>query len=360
MQPFPTAPTAILGAGLMGISISAAHLRCGLPVILYDSAETALETAPQRLREELRQQNQPFRPSSAAYTRNLHDVLPCRIVIESIPEKIRAKQKLYQQLTEIAPPELLLLTNTSTISISLLAEKLPADRQQQFCGFHFFHPVRQRPLLEIIAGKNTAPAAVQAAVHHAQKIGKYPITVGDSPGFLVNRILHPLLSAALSLLEEGIDLRQIETAALNFGMKMGPFRLMDEIGLDVVLHAGWVLFKAFPERAVTHPVLLQLIERGEMGRKSGTGFMTYRNAVSGDGCGEPRPQFLNSNSRISETEIVRRLFLPMYEEAVRCCKEGVIGSADAADSASVEALGFPAAKKGIISWGKHFLENPNR
>jgi 3-hydroxyacyl-CoA dehydrogenase/enoyl-CoA hydratase/3-hydroxybutyryl-CoA epimerase/enoyl-CoA isomerase len=346
--------TAILGAGMMGTAIAAAHLRCGLPVVLYDSAANALQTAPRRIADELRLQNETFIESLLTCTGNLDEVLRCPVILETIPEKVRAKRVLYQKITATRTADAFLFTNTSTISISLLAECLPADWQQRFCGFHFFHPVRQRSLVEIVAGKHTDSVTITAAKEHAGRIEKRFIIVGDSPGFLVNRILNPYLSSALSLLEQNVDLGRIERAALQFGMKMGPFRIMDEIGLDVVLHAGWVLHKAFPERTPQSPILLRLIDEGKLGRKTGQGFMVYSQQASWEGEGVPDPRFTSTDKSISEGEIACRLFVPMYEEAVRCYEEGVISDLSTADMASIEALGFPAEKGGIVTWGRTF------
>jgi 3-hydroxyacyl-CoA dehydrogenase len=346
-----TFSAAILGAGMMGTAIAAAHLRCGLPVVLYDSVHAALQTAPKRIARELQLQNISLPHDILTCTGNLDDVTDCPIILETIPEKIKAKQGLYQKLTANRKPKGFLFTNTSTISISLLSEHLPAEWQRRFCGFHFFHPVRQRSLVEIAAGKQTDAVTLEAAKEHTRLIDKRPIVVGDAPGFLVNRLLNPYLSSALMLLEQKADLQRIERVATQFGMKMGPFRIMDEIGLDVVLHAGWVLYKAFPHRTPQSPILLRLIEQGKLGRKTGQGFMFYSQQASWDGEGMPDPQFASSDDTISDSEIVRRLFVPMYEEAVRCYTEGIIQDISSADVASIEALGFPADKGGIVTWG---------
>ena len=341
---------------MMGTAIAAAHLRCGLPVVIYDSSETALQTAPRRIADELRLQNVPLPETLLTCTDTLGEIIGCPIVIETITEKIKAKQKLYQKLTAVRKADGFLFSNTSTISISLLAQVLPSGWQARFCGFHFFHPVRQRSLVEIVTSQQTDAATLEAAKNHAGRIDKQFIVVGDAPGFLVNRMLNPYLSSALSLLEERVDLGRIEQAAVQFGMKMGPFRIMDEIGLDVVLHAGWVLYKAFPERTPQSPILLQLIEQGKLGRKTGQGFMRYAQQASWEGEGTPDSRFVSSDTTISEAEIVRRLFVPMYEEAVRCFEEGIISDLSVADRASIEALGFPAERGGIVTW----KQNRNR
>ena len=337
---------------MMGTAIAAAHLRRKMPIVLYDSANTALQNAPKRIADELRLQDISLPDALLTCTGNLDDTADCNIMIETIPEKLKAKQKLYQKLTADRNSNAFLFSNTSTISITSLAQHLPPDWQARFCGFHFFHPVRQRSLVEIIASEKTDSATLEAAKVHAGRIDKRFIVVGDAPGFLVNRILNPYLSSALALLEQKVDLQRIERAAVQFGMKMGPFRIMDEIGLDVVLHAGWVLHKAFPDRTPQSPILLKLIEQGKLGRKTLRGFMLYTHQASWEGEGVPDPLFASSDDSMPESEIVRRLFVPMYEEAMRCFEEGIISDLASVDMASIEALGFPHEKGGIVTWGK--------
>lgn len=384
-----TPSISILGAGMMGVAIAAAHLKCDIPVVLYDNSTEALCGASRRVAEELRLQAVAFRPQLLVCTDSLDAILSSAILIETVTEKIRIKQRLYERICglveqnegEFRP---LLFSNTSTISISTLAEQLSESWRDRFCGFHFFHPVRQRSLLEIIAGRDTASQTVEAAWDHALRIDKRPIIVRDGPGFLVNRMLNSYLTAALTLLEEGVSLERIERIALEFGMKMGPFRIMDEIGLDVVLHAGWVLFKAFPERTPSSPTLLEMVRVGRLGRKTGQGFMTYPNSVSWEGEGVPDSNFENLfgpfgtestdvsdhetvcisppasplqspasslSPSPSDGEIILRLFYSMYEEAVRCRNDGIIDDLAAADLASIHALGFPEDKGGVVQWG---------
>ncbi len=348
---------AILGAGLMGTAIAAAHLRYGVPVLLYDSSPEALENAPRRIVDELRLQNISDDVRALRCSIDPTEAARRSIVIETITEKIKAKRKLYRLLQTATDSIPYLFSNTSTISISSLAEELPDAWRRNFCGFHFFHPVRERSLLEIISGTETAAATVEAARRHALRISKQPILVKDGPGFLVNRILNPYLTGALRLLAEGVALERIERIAVEFGMKMGPFRIMDEIGLDVVMHAGWILFKAFPERVPHSPELIRLVELGRLGRKTGRGFMVYSSAASWDGDGESDPELSEllglrkTSSNISEAEIVEKLFRGMYEEALRCLDDGIITDPADADLASIHALGFPAERGGILQWG---------
>ena len=348
---------AILGVGLMGTAIAAAHLRCGVDVLLYDSSTDSLATAPKRIADELRLQGADGGVHAIRRTVDLAEVVCRKIIIETITEKHKAKKKLYRKLQAASVGHVpYLFSNTSTISILSLAEELDDAWRHNFCGFHFFHPVRERSLLEIVSGRETAETTIEVARQHAVRIGKQPILVRDGPGFLVNRMLNPYLTGALKLLAEGIEMERIERLATEFGMKMGPFRIMDEIGLDVVLHAGWVLFKAFPDRVPNSPLLLKLVELGRLGRKTGRGFMLYPSVTSWDGNGRPDSEIrllLDSTTTVSLSDaiIVERLFRGMAEEAQRCLDDGIITDRAAADLASVHALGFPQERGGILQWG---------
>jgi 3-hydroxyacyl-CoA dehydrogenase/enoyl-CoA hydratase/3-hydroxybutyryl-CoA epimerase len=230
----------------------------------------------------------------------------------------------------------LLFTNTSTISITQLAEVLPPDWRKRFCGFHFFHPVNINPIVEIIAGKETAAETIETAKQHVVRVRKKPICVGDGPGFLVNRILNAYLSAALQLLENGENTARIDQAALDFGMRMGPFRIMDEIGLDVVLHSGWVLHKAFPERVPQSLMLVDLVQNGKHGKKTGQGFYRWSNGEIDD--------TNSSHAGQKEFDTEKMLINPMRDEAKRCLDDGIISDLSLADFVSVQALGFPSDK----------------
>lgn len=360
---------AVLGAGLMGCAIAAVHLKAGIPVLLYDTMSSALTASINRVAAEWDAGN--FVPSShfdffadlpqmSFNARRLHltdrleDLRDCRIVLETIPEKIRLKHKLYNGLRDVFRTDSLLFSNTSTISITDLAPKTPDP--SRFCGFHFFHPVRHRPIVEIIAGKTTSPETVEAAKAHALAIRKKPLCVGDGPGFLVNRLLNPYLNEALVLLEEGVQVERIETLATEYGMAAGPLRIMDEIGLDVTLHSGWVLSKAFPDRAVASPLLVDLVAAGHLGRKTGTGFFLHSGPDVSGGKIVVNTDFIeryvknaSDGSRITDAEILDRLFFGMLLEALRCIEDGIAESLGQANFAAVYGLGYPMEREGLDS-----------
>src|SRR5206468_642453 len=183
------------------------------------------------------------------------------------------KTQLFQQLQGILRPDAILASNTSTISITRMAQAVA--HPENFAGMHFFNPVDRMQLVEVIRGEKTDDLTVATLVALAKRIGKTPIVVRDCPGFLVNRILFPYMNEALALLEEGADPRAIDGAATAFGMPMGPIALHDVVGLDTALYAGRVVNTAFADRARRTGIVEELVAAGRLGQKTGAGFYNY-------------------------------------------------------------------------------------
>ena len=348
----------ILGAGQMGVTIAATFLKRRFHVILFDTLEQALVAARQRVEEELNMQSVE---KSGDYSVNLTctDSLDeaCRagVILETITEKRRAKSRLYAQVVPLLNDSTLLVSNTSTISINELAATLPLENNMaaRFCGFHFFHPVRERSLVEIIRGRATSEKTLDHAIRLAHEIDKTPLVVNDGPGFAVNRLLNAYLSGALQLLVDGATIRQIDRAVEQFGMVMGPFRIMDEIGLDVTMHGGWVLLKAFPDRVKPSPILLELVQNGRLGRKTGCGFYRYNSSTMWKSPGQPHVEldtmisetFHNGQntplSPISHDTIIDRTIGAMFREGRQILDDGIIASPADIELAATLGLGFP-------------------
>lgn len=344
----------ILGAGLMGCAISAAFLKSSFRVILYDISAEMLSSAPERILAELQAQNVSAPERRLARFENTNDLSrlsETRCFLETVTEKIRVKQKLYQNLEGLLDKRALFLSNTSTISIAELSKFVSVPNR--FCGFHFFHPVRERSLLEIVRGPETSQSTIDQAVELAQKIEKTPLVVNDGPAFLVNRLLNPYLSRALQFLLEGASIDRIDAAALDYGMAMGPFRIMDEIGLDVTMHGGWTLYKAFPERVAPSPVLLEMVRRNDLGRKTGTGFRRYASQTLWDAHGENNPELETLIAEkqkeknivphsFTQTEIADLLINGMREEGKRVLEEKIVSLKEDINRAVILGLGYPA------------------
>jgi 3-hydroxyacyl-CoA dehydrogenase len=379
----------ILGAGMMGTAIAAAHLTRRIPVVLYDIRPEILPNASETIAGELRdsrvffdkngmsvavedESSSNLPPLAFATEREIKEVAKlirtttemaeaarCDLVVESIAEVLPVKQRLYQQLRDSLPSSSIIVTNTSTIPIRRLAEA--AVDASRFCGLHFLHPVRRRPLVEIIRGPATSEYVIATAVAHVKRLGRMPIVVEDGPGFLVNRLLFPFLGEALEMLREGIPAETIELAAREFGMALGPLQLMDEIGLDTTLQAGWVLAAAYPERIVSSPILVSMFKAGRLGQKNGSGFYRYLDG-SGDSAGTLDPTVGEVISRWieppakttidSRESIAARLLLPMFLEATRILTDREVSDARDIDLAAIFGLGFPIERGGLLWWAE--------
>jgi 3-hydroxyacyl-CoA dehydrogenase/enoyl-CoA hydratase/3-hydroxybutyryl-CoA epimerase/3-hydroxyacyl-CoA dehydrogenase/enoyl-CoA hydratase/3-hydroxybutyryl-CoA epimerase/enoyl-CoA isomerase len=276
-----------------------------------------------------------------------------------VVERTDIKRQVLTDIERAVGPDTVIATNTSTNPIAKLAEVLTDPTR--FCGIHFFNPVRRMMLVEVIRGPATSDATVATAVAHAKRLGKCPVVVQDSPGFLVNRILMPYLHEAVELLREGVAMQRIDRAARAFGMPMGPIELYDMIGLDTAFYAGLVMAAAFGDRIDASPVIPALVKSGRLGRKTGGGF--YRYTVPADGNAQRAridrpddgvPAMLASyalpDTQPTAATITDRLVIPMLLEAVRTVDEGIVRDGRDIDLAVIHALGFPAFRGGLLAW----------
>jgi 3-hydroxyacyl-CoA dehydrogenase/enoyl-CoA hydratase/3-hydroxybutyryl-CoA epimerase len=263
-----------------------------------------------------------------------------------------------RDLEAVLPPGFVFATNTSSIPIADIAA--PARRPEDVVGLHFFNPVDKMPLVEVVRGPRTSEPTIALACDLARRIGKTPVVVGDAPGFLVNRVLMAYLGEALLMFEEGAQIEEVDRVMLDFGMPMGPFALLDQVGLDVVAHVAGVLTAAFGERAPRPSVPQALKEKGWLGRKSGRGFYHYRAGDRGepDGGSRSAPNEVNgavyglvggggrrsTDAAAAET----RLVLPMINEAVRCLESGIASRPEDVDLAMVLGTGFPPFRGGLL------------
>ena len=349
---------AILGAGQMGVAIAAAFLRRRFPVMLFDTLEQAVATARKRIEAELALQdtaNIAELLANLSCVDTLDDVRRASFLLETITEKPRAKSRLYAEIVPLLDDSTVLVSNTSTISITELAATLPAENNlaSRFCGFHFFHPVRERSLVEIIRGRATSMTTLERAKQLALAIDKTPLVVNDGPGFVVNRLLNAYLSGALQLLTVGATIRQIDIVTEQFGMAMGPFRIMDEIGLDVTMHGGWVLYKAFPDRVEPSPILLELVRDGHLGRKTGCGFYRYDSSAMWESPGQPHVELeamiaekfrggqLTPLPSVTDEMIIERSIGEMFREGQRVLNDGIVATPAQVELAVTLGLGFP-------------------
>jgi 3-hydroxyacyl-CoA dehydrogenase/enoyl-CoA hydratase/carnithine racemase len=357
----PIRSVGVVGAGIMGSGISAACVKRELPVTITDAAPKALASGVQKALEEVSfnketraadaQKMLKFAPLVKATSVDA-EFAGCDLVIEAVVENPKVKQELYARLEPVIAPEAILASNTSAISIGTLAQAV--KHPQRFVGIHFFNPVRQMQLVEVIRGPKTNDETVASAVAFAKSIGKSPIVVEDGPGFLVNRLLFPYMSEALQLLEEGIDPKLIESTAKAFGMPMGPLTLYDVVGIDTAYFAGKVMHEAFPDRVSESAVLSALVKAGRLGQKSGSGFYSYADK-KGRGQYDPAvapilAPLIKPGAKLNEHQITNRLFLPMLLEATRVLAEGKVRDVRDVDLGLIYGIGFPPFKGGLMFW----------
>jgi 3-hydroxyacyl-CoA dehydrogenase/enoyl-CoA hydratase/carnithine racemase len=351
----------VVGAGIMGAGIAAANIKREVATTLVDVSAAALEKGVREVMQDIAYNKQTQRPDAARAMHlgaKLHSsttvtaLAECDLVVEAIVETPAAKQQLYAQLEQVLRADAVLASNTSTIPITQLAKTL--QRPERFCGIHFFNPVRRMKLVEIIRGEQTSEVTLATAAAFARRIGKFAIVVKDSPGFVVNRLLSPYLNSALALIHDGVSIRDIDRAALKFGMPIGPIALYDLVGLDTAFYAGRTMYEAFPERFIASPLLPALMKSGRLGQKNGLGFYNYQNKRA-KAENDPKIEklletYIKEKVDIGPEQITWRLFLPMLLEATRVLEEGIVADARDIDLGLIYGLGFPPFKGGLLYW----------
>ncbi len=351
-DPRPIDRTAVIGAGVMGAGIAYWLSTRGVDVVLRDISEKAVAAGMDRISQnyETSRKKHILTATEAArgYDRVRATAKPvplhrCQLVIEAASEELAIKKKIFADLSQRTSSGAILATNTSALPIHELADAI--DNPSRLLGLHFFNPVHRMQLVEVVRTPATSDEAIATAIAFVRRIGKTPVLVKDSPGFLVNRILLPYLVEAADIFEKGGNPKVIDDAMLDYGMPMGPLRLLDEVGLDVAVHVARTLAAAFPDRMRVPAIAGKLVEAGHLGRKTSRGFYHY-----GKKGHEPSPQALSlrSGSEAAPRDLQSRLAQLMADEASRCLDEGVAESADDIDLAMVLGTGFAPFRGGPI------------
>jgi 3-hydroxyacyl-CoA dehydrogenase/enoyl-CoA hydratase/3-hydroxybutyryl-CoA epimerase len=335
----------VVGAGVMGGDIASWCALRGLQVTLQDRAQEYIDPAMQRTAKLFSKRIRDANERAAASDRIVADVegtgiADADLIIEAIYENKEAKQELYQKLQTSMKPGAILATNTSSIPLEELRTVL--DEPDRFIGLHFFNPVAQLPLVEVIRCDNTDQAALDAAFAFVKSIGKFPLECKSAPGFVVNRVLAPYMAEAMYLAEAGVPLAAIDHAAEEFGMPMGPIELIDSVGLDVAMHVSKVLGAAFNREAPD--ILAGMVAKEQLGRKSGQGFYEW---VDGKAIKPDAPD------AVVPVDMADRLILPMVNEAVACLSEGVVSDADLLDAGVIFGTGFAPFRGGPLQYAKN-------
>lgn len=347
----PILDATVIGAGVMGSGIAHTLASRGVRVLMTDVSNDSLARGLERIhglvsdatRRRLVTQVQGRDTLDRIST--THVKVPLNrhhLIIEAATENMELKKKIFADLAARVSDDTILATNTSALSIAELARSVP--HPERVIGLHFFNPVHRMPLVEIITLPETSADVLATAVSFVQKLGKTPVVVKDSPGFLVNRILVPYLMEAVRLHQSGVPVKDIDDAMLEFGMPMGPMRLLDEIGLDVAAHVARTLATAFPDRFPNSDALDKMVSAGHLGRKSGEGFYKYENGK------EIAPA---THTDLPKHESIQtKLALLISQEAMRCFKEGIARSADDIDLAMVLGTGYPPFRGGPVTFAR--------
>jgi 3-hydroxyacyl-CoA dehydrogenase/enoyl-CoA hydratase/3-hydroxybutyryl-CoA epimerase len=371
---------AVIGAGVMGSGIAQWLSSRGVTVILRDVAREQIDrglaniekiyadAVKRGLMTEEKAKQGRARICGSTAPMELRDV---QFVIEATSEKMEIKKEVFRELAMEAGPKTIIATNTSALPVSKLADVTVSP--EHVIGLHFFNPVSRMKLVEVVVAKQTSDETRDRSLAFVRQIGKLPVIVRDTPGFLVNRVLFPYLLDAAELFESGVDAERIDGALVEWGMPMGPLRLIDEIGVDITVDIANTLEKAYRQRDHVPTILLWLHDQQMLGRKTGAGFYKYegktqlpnermvqwRQGLHGEPEGPEGPNIppdwdRDPRLRLNQEDLTHRLVFLMVNEAARCVEEKVVESPADADYGMILGTGFAPFRGGPLRFAEHF------
>ncbi|HHF7347303.1 TPA: 3-hydroxyacyl-CoA dehydrogenase NAD-binding domain-containing protein [Legionella feeleii] len=338
----------VIGAGVMGGDIAAWCALRGLRVTLQDKSHQQIAPALVRAYALFKKKLRQPRLIQAAMDRLLADpdgygIAKADVIIEAVFENLAVKQTIMKEVEQKASKEAIIATNTSSIPLDEISQVM--ENPTRLIGIHFFNPVAKMDLVEVVSSNKTAKDVSKRSCSFVNQIGRLPLPVKSSPGFLINRVLMPYLMECVQLLEEGYSGEEIDEAAKNFGMVMGPVELADTVGMDVCLAVAENLTAHFggsvPQK------LRDMVKEGKLGRKSGQGFYRYKN-------GKAIKQRMKPTKSAKGKDIANRLILRMVNEAASCLREGVVADSDLLDGGMIFATGFAPFRGGPMNYAKQF------
>ena len=351
--------TSVIGAGTMGSGIAQWFSSRGMTVLLRDTDRGQLARGLTKAEGLFRAGVSKGLFSRSEAQAGMDRISPIEegaslhrldLIVEAVFEDLELKKGIFGELDQVADPETILVTNTSALPISEIAQSL--RRPERFIGLHFFNPVHRMKLVEVVQGERTSDETLQAILGFVKAIGKLPVIVRDSPGFLVNRILIPYLLEALNLFEEGISVSQMDQAMLDFGMPMGPFRLLDEVGLEVAQRVALYLEERLSYSRGTSQILKKMVSQGWTGKRARIGFYCY-SELRRKPVRNPKLNLVRSFERDQELNIepvVERMVFRMINEAVRCLEETVVSEPADVDFAMIMGTGWAPFRGGPLRY----------
>jgi 3-hydroxyacyl-CoA dehydrogenase/enoyl-CoA hydratase/3-hydroxybutyryl-CoA epimerase len=350
---------AVIGAGIMGSGIAQWLSSRGVSVILRDVNSEAIDRGLANIEKTYadavkrgllsadKAQEGRARIVASTQPGTMRDV---QIVIEAASEKVEIKKKIFVDLAVTTQPKAILATNTSALPIDELAAATGSP--ERVVGLHFFNPVSRMKLIEVVVGRETSSETRDRALAFARQIGKLPVVVRDFPGFLVNRVLFPYLLDAAEIFQSGVGAEEIDQALLQWGMPMGPLRLIDEIGVDITIDIADTLERAFGVRDRAPGILRKMYDAKMLGRKSGGGFYKYEGKQQTPN--EALQEWKQTPGNVSAGNITDRLTFLMVNEAARCLEEKVVATPEDADYGMVLGTGFPTFRGGPLRYAENY------
>ena len=363
---------AVLGAGIMGGGIAYQSAYKNVPIVMKDIRQAGIDQGmgeATKLLSKLVKRGKIENARMAEILANINPTLSygsedfsdVDIVVEAVVEIPNVKKAVLADIEKVCKPGTVLTSNTSTISITSLAEGL--EHPENFCGMHFFNPVHRMPLVEIIRGEKTSEETIATTVAYASKMGKTPIVVNDCPGFLVNRVLFPYFAGFQGLIRDGADYLTVDKTMERFGWPMGPAYLMDVVGMDTAYHAKEVMAEGYPDRMSDdfRTSLHVMYDAKRYGQKTNQGFYSYTTDKRGKPKKNIDPEVANMLAEVmdngpqefSDEEIIDRMMIPMIIETIRCFEEGIVDTVNEADMALIMGLGFPPFRGGALRYADH-------
>ena len=357
---------AVLGAGIMGGGIAYQSASKGIPIVMKDIAEAAIQLGLDEATGILEKLISRGRMTPAKMAKVLNNIRPTLnyadvanvdLVVEAVVENPKIKGIVLAEVEGQVKDSAVITSNTSTISIDLLAKSLKDPTR--FCGMHFFNPVHKMPLVEVIRGSQTSEETIATTVAYANAMGKKPIVVNDCPGFFVNRVLFPYFGGFGILLEQGIDFRRIDKLMERFGWPMGPAYLLDVVGIDTAHHAQAVMAEGFPERMAGQgeAAVDLMFNEQRFGQKNNLGFYSYEKDKKGrlqkqvdESLVEKLAGLCANPVELSDEHIIDHLMVPLCLEVARCIEENIVASPAEADLALVYGIGFPPFLGGALKY----------
>lgn len=338
----------VIGAGVMGGDIAAWCALRGLRVTLQDQTYAQIAPAIGRAHTLYKKKLRKPRLIQAAMDNLIpdpegHGIARADVIIEAVFENLVVKQEIMKKVEKLAKKDAIIATNTSSIPLDEMSSVM--NNPNRLVGIHFFNPVAKMDLVEVVSSTKTSKTVELDSCAFVNQIGKLPLPVKSSPGFLVNRVLMPYLMECVQLLDEGYSAETIDEAALSFGMFMGPVELADTVGLDVGLAVAENLTGHFG--GAVPQKLRDMVKEGKLGRKTGQGFYQYKNG---------KPVKKQASTPINP-HIADRLILRMVNESAACLREGVVADADLLDAGMIFATGFAPFRGGPMNYAKDFGTN---